>query len=70
MGEKTGADGTIAKAARERKYNWPKNAGKMQFFIGTCGNRRYFSGFFGCRRFERNSVISFATLAVIRGGLR
>jgi hypothetical protein len=60
MGEKTGADGTIAKALRERKCNWPKNTGKMQFFIGTCGNRRYFSGFFGCRGFERNSVIFFA----------
>jgi hypothetical protein len=70
MGEKTGADRTIAKAARERKYNCPKNAGKMQFFIGTCGNRRYFSGFLGCRRLERNSVIFFPALALLRGALR
>jgi hypothetical protein len=60
MSEKTRADETIAKAARERKCNCPKNAGKMQFFIGTCGNRRYFSGFFGSRRFEWNSVIFFS----------
>jgi hypothetical protein len=70
MGEKTGADGTIANTARERKCNWPKNAGKMQFFIGTCGNRRYFSGLFGTPavRMEQRDIL--LSLAAIRSGLR
>jgi hypothetical protein len=45
LSEKIRAEGTIANTARERKRNWPKNAGKMQFFVRACGNRGYFSGF-------------------------
>jgi len=45
LGEKTRAEGTIANAARERKRNCPKNAGKTQFLITGCGNRGHFSGF-------------------------
>jgi hypothetical protein len=45
MGEKTRAEGTIAKAVRERKSNWLKNAGKMRFFLAGCGKKRCFSGF-------------------------
>jgi hypothetical protein len=52
MGEKTRAEGTIANTARERKRNWPENAGKMQFFIYACGNHGHFSGFLECQRFE------------------
>jgi hypothetical protein len=59
MGEKTRAEGTIANTVRERKHNWPKNAGKMQFFICACGNHGYFSGFFWMRavRMEQRDIL-------------
>jgi hypothetical protein len=44
MSEKTRAEGTIANTVGERKGVQAKNAGKTQFLVNGCGNRRDFRG--------------------------